>query len=361
MIKRPTILLIVFLSFANGSDGLRLIHADKNIGEKIGSQLVRIFKGKVHFQQDTLHMYCDEARFLDKENKIEFLGNVLINDGTNILWARRIDYYPDLKQAICTGNVRIKGKSDSLSAEYLKYSFENKKATAQENVFLFNRDENVRIWGKYGFHNPEDEYSFVKGDARLVRIDSSGSKADTFTVNAQRLEYFAKEDYAVATDSVFITQDALRAVCDTAIYYNDREITWLINNPFVWYQENRLHGDKIRAQFDSLIIRKLFIYGEASAETIVDSASNKISKLTAKEIQFDIVEKKPKTILAFDNATSIYYLEEEGKDKGINYATSDTIIIHFTKGEVDSIQIIGGAEGVFYPAGYKGAKKFEQQ
>ncbi|HID37925.1 MAG TPA: hypothetical protein EYP36_00215, partial [Calditrichaeota bacterium] len=211
MIKWLLFLLIGFFSIAYGSDGLRLLHADKNIGEKIDGQLVRIFMGNVHFQQDTLHMYCDEARFLDKENKLEFLGNVHISDGTNTLWAERIDYYPDIKQAICKGSVRIKGKNDSLAAEYLKYSFENKKATAQQNVFLFNRDENVRIWGQYGFHNPQEEYSFVKGNARLVRIDTSGSKADTFTVDAQRLEYFAQKDYAVATDSVFITQDALRA------------------------------------------------------------------------------------------------------------------------------------------------------
>jgi len=359
--KLLLLLLIGILSTAYASDGLQLIHADRNIGEKINGQPVRIFRGNVHFRQDTLHMYCDEARFLENKNKIEFLGNVHIYDGTNTLWAQRIDYYPDIKQAVCTGNVRIKGKSDSLFAEYLKYSFDTKKATAQNDVFLYNRDENVRIWGKYGFHNPEKEYSFVKGDARLVRIDSSGSRADTFTVDAQRLEYFAKEDYAVATDSVLITQNALRSVCDTAIYYNDQEIAWLIHHPYVWYEENRLHGDKIKAQFDSLVIRKLFIYGEACAETIVDSAEGRISKLTAREIQFDIKDKKPKRIVAVDNATSIYYLEEEGKDKGVNYATSDTIMIHFTEGKVDSIQIIGGAEGIFYPAGYKGVKKFEQE
>ena len=356
-----SVLLVMVCKFVFADDGLRLLHADKNIGRKEEGQVVRIFTGNVHFQQDTLHMFCDEARFFDKENFLRFTGSVRLFDGKNTLWADKIDYYPEIKQAVCVGNVRIKTKKDSLAANYLKYNFENERATAQDNVFLYNSGENVRLWGMYGFHNPQEQYSFLKGSARMVRIDTSGTKTDTFTVDARKLEFYGNDqNKAVATDSVVITQNALRAICDTAIYYDKDEIAWLINNPYVWYEDNQLHGHKIKARFDSLVIRNIYIYEDAIAETIVDSAAGKISKLTARQIQFDIMNKKPKKIVAVDNATSIYYLEDEGKDQGVNYATADTIKIHFTAGQVDSIQIIGGAEGIYYPADYKGVMKFEQ-
>jgi hypothetical protein len=101
------------------------------------------------------------------------------------------------------------------------------------------------------------------------------------------------------------------------------------------------------------------VTGDAVARSIVDSVSEKTNILKGKEIELFIEHKKPQMIVSKINAISIYYLEEDGADQGTNFATSDTIFIYFKQGELDSIDIIGGSEGVFYPQNYKGEKAFE--
>ena len=71
------------------------------------------------------------------------------------------------------------------------------------------------------------------------------------------------------------------------------------------------------------------------------------------------VNKNIKRIKAVDNASSIYYLVQEDEKQGSNYATADTILVHFIDGEIESIDVIGGAQGVYFPEQYKGEKGFE--
>jgi len=108
-----------------------------------------------------------------------------------------------------------------------------------------------------------------------------------------------------------------------------------------------------------LRIKVINIMGDAIARNYTDSLQSKMNVLKGKTIDFFIEDKKPKFIVARDNASSIYYMEDDGVDQGNNYATSDTIFIYFKEGELDSIDIIGGSQGVFYPSDYKGEKAFE--
>ena len=114
-------------------------------------------------------------------------------------------------------------------------------------------------------------------------------------------------------------------------------------------------GKRIKALFDSTKIKNINIYDDAYTRTLSDSLKNEYNILKGKAIELFIEEEKPKLVIARYNASSTYYLEEE-TEKGMNYSTSDSIYVFFKKGELDSIEIIGGAEGVYYPDSYKGVK-----
>ena len=116
----------------------------------------------------------------------------------------------------------------------------------------------------------------------------------------------------------------------------------------------------MEAQFDSLKLKEIIVTEEAKAVSLVDSISKKENILTGNKIHFAIENNKPKLVTATDNATSIYYLQnQDKKDQGCNYATSDTILVYFAEGKLDSIAIKGGSEGIYYPDEYKGKKVFE--
>lgn len=346
------LLPLILLSQGNG---LELIHADRTIGQKHGSEQVRFFEGAVHFRQDTLDMYCHKAIFYDEQDRADFEGDVLIDDGKHRLYADKIEYYPQTRTAVCRRNVRISGVDDSLSADYLTFNFKTEKTSADQGLYVYNRKHQVQIWGKQGSHDPESQVSEVEHEARLVRIDTSTS--DTLEITAHKLLFVDKnEPIAFAIGSVHIQQGSLSADCDTAIYYPDQEIAWLNQKPTAWYEDNKMWGRQIRIGFEEQALRTIDIYEDAQTISLVDSLKDQWNVLKGKEIHLDIRDKKPQKLRAAGTASSTYYLREEDEASGMNAATADTIFIYFKEGKADSIQILGGAQGVYYPEEYKGVK-----
>ncbi|MHB2148546.1 OstA-like protein [Calditrichota bacterium LG25] len=345
--------LIIIANLFGQSQGIELIHADKHIGKKVGGEQLRIFEGNVHFQQDTIHMWCDRAVMYEEKEKIDFEDNVIITDGKSTIRARKIEYYWQPQQSYCYGQVRIKTEKDSLYSEYLEYNFKDGSALARENLYLFNRENLTHIWGQYGVYNPQEKFSQVSIQAHLMKIDSASN--DTLNIFGQVLQYFDRKEErkAVAIDSVAILQGDLKAVCDTAIYWIDKDLAVLKHNPRAWYEDSRLKALEMEVYFDSLRLKRITLIGEAEARTLADSTTGEEDVLKGKLIHFHIKNKKAERIIAIDNASSLYYITDENGERGANYATADTIKIFFQAGRLDSISIIGGARGTYYPEAFK--------
>ncbi len=357
-------LLLFFITIGSlqaQNSGLRLLHADKHIGKKIAKEQLRIFEGHVHFQQDTIEMWCQRAVMHEQTNRIDFEGQVKITNGRSTIRADRIEYFIETRQSDCYGHVQITTPKDSLYAEYLKYNFKTGRAFAEQNLYIFDRQNLTHIWGQQGLYNPDEKFSQVSTEAHLMKIDSTSE--DTLNIFANLLQYFntQKDRHAVAIDSVIILQGSLKAICDTAIYWPDQQKAVLKNHPVAWYRDSRLKGLEMEVHFDSLRLRKIILLGQAEARTLADSVTGEEDILKGKQIYFFVENKKPKRIIAIDNASSLYYITDENSEKGANFATADTIKIFFNQGHLDSLSIIGGARGTYYPEAFKKEIQVDQQ
>jgi len=352
----PIIILLTLIACGNtADDGLELIHADRSVGQKINGEQIRFFEGNVHFQQDTLDMYCHRAMFYTEQNRADFIGEVEILDGIRHLKADKIEYYPETKLAICLGNVTITTEDDSLAAQKFTYDFNSEETSAAGSVYIYDKPNRLHLWGEYGNYQPESQSSEIQSKAKLMRVDSVGN--DTLIITSSKMEYVKNETpMAIATDSVRIIQGNLIAVCDSAIYYPDEEIAWLRQNPSAWYDDSEMSGLSIKIEFDSLELNNIHIFGQAKAISLADSVKDEWNVLKGKEILLHILDRKPREIIAMGTASSVYYLEDESSETGMNFATSDTVKIYFSEGKADSIDILGGSEGVYYPENYKGAR-----
>lgn len=360
---KKLLLFLLFILFSGqviaGSKGLELIHADRTVGQKVNGEQIRFFEGNIHFRQDTLDMYCDRAFFYPEKNRADFIGNVHIEDGHRDLWADKIEYYPQTKQADCFGNVKIDEQENHLRAKETSFNFESEEAFAREDLFIYNKKNRVKVWGQFGHYKAREKFSEVQSNARLTQLDSSGT--DSMTVTAGKLEYFRDPpERALATDSVVIIRGALKASCDSAIVFPERKIAWLKVKPVAWYEDNELTGTTIKLGFDSTGIRTIDVSENGKARNLADSLEGNWNKLLGKHIHMDVLEDKPQVLIASGNATSNYYLEESSSDPGMNFATADTISVYFKESQADSIRIVGGAQGTYYPKSYKGAREGEE-
>ena len=169
------------------------------------------------------------------------------------------------------------------------------------------------------------------------------------------MEYQGGEsNYALATDSVAIQKGDLLATCDSARYDIVQEKIHLNINPMAWQDESEMKGSTIDLLLDSLTLTGIMITGDAQIKTISDSVSEAYDILRGKSIEVLMADKKPYLITARENASSVYLLKDEKVKQGTNVSSSDSIIIFFEAGIMDSIAIIGGAQGTFYPPDYEG-------
>ena len=341
------------------SDGrLHLLHADKSFGKLVDGEVVRFLSGNVQAYQDTIKMFCDESIFYETQNRAEFYGNVLIDDSHHRLWANKIIYYSDSRTADCRENVRISGAKDSLYAEKFVYQFKSGDAEAEINLYIWDKESNAKIWGDRGKYNSEWRESHINGHAVFHHQETAQS--DTLIIMSENMAYYGDAPKrAVALKNVKIFKGGVRAVCDSATYFVSEDLVTLRLNPMAWQGDSEMLGKDIDFTLDSLKIDEIFLHEDAKISTLADSIENKYNILRGKSIQISMNEGLPQRVVARRNAISIYRIEENQVKQGTNSASADSIIVYFQEGQVDSIQIIGGTEGIFYPADWGGEIKSE--
>jgi len=335
---------------------LYLIHADSSLGKMVEGEKVRYLIGNVSARQDTINILCDRLVFYEERDVAEFIGNVLIDDSHHKLWANKIIYNTETRTANCTGNVRISGQDDSLYAEKFIYQFRSGNTWAEENLFVWDKQNNAKIKGDAGEYDADNLETHIQGNAYFEHHEPG--KPDTLIITSKNMAYFGTEPKrAIAEDSVRIFKGGVRASCDSATYFTTDELVTLRVNPVAWQGVNEMTGMKIDFTLDSLKIDEIFIFEQAQIKSLADTLENTYNLLKGKTIQVSMVEGVPDKVIARRNAISVYEIEENKIKQGTNSASSDSIIVYFKTGELDSISIIGGTEGVFYPAEWKGEIK----
>jgi lipopolysaccharide assembly outer membrane protein LptD (OstA) len=287
------------------------------------------------------------------------VGNVLIDDGHHKLWADRIVYRTDTRTAECTGRVRIGGQADSLYAEKFIYSFKERNADGEKNLFIYDKKSMVKIWGDAGKYISASRYSIVTGHGIFEQVNPD--PPDTLLITADVLEYYGNEPRrAYALNRVTIHKDGVRATCDSATYQIGEELVQLRIDPVAWQGSNQMKGKTIDMMLDSLKVKSINIEENAQVKSLADSASQKYNHLKGKSIRITLSEGQLQQVIARKNAISVYVAIEDSLNQGTNSSSSDSILVFFEGGQVDSIAILGGTEGIFYPPDYKGEIKGEE-
>lgn len=366
-LRNWTFLLVVILSFwmlsgwvwaqaavsTQHGGRLELIHADVSRGQEVNGQVLRILLGHVHIRQDSLELFCQRAVYHEQSRQVVLTGDVQLIRGSDSLFARRVTYFEESRIAIAEEDVRVRRPHQQMDCQYLEYHYQNDQILARRHLLLRDLSNQVFISGEQGEYLPEKEFAYIQRHSHLWKVDSTGH--DTLHIYARKLIYrFGEEKEALARDSVYIRQGELTATCDSAFYLVKEHRVKLLGNPHALYRNNEMFGKTMALVLDSLEVREVQIRGNALAVSVADSLRKKENRLSGKQLVMYIEQRQLREICAFTEARSQYYLEEEGEARGVNVATADTIRVYFTNQALDSIAVIGGAEGTYYPENYQG-------
>ncbi len=354
-------LFLLFVLFwltgaAPRGDRIEIIHADSNQGRMSDGEQLRILSGNVHVRKDSLEMFCDRAVFYTRQDYVHLSGHVLIDRGTRKLRSAQLKYYPREDLAFAFGGVRLISGEDTLRADEMTYDLARDTLYARYDVRFHSPEKGTRLFGETAFFDRGREYLHLYGNSRVVQKDTAS--ADTLRVWSEHLYYWKKPTrQLLARDSVRLQQGDFHARADSIRYDLDKELAYLMGRPRVKTGQNILNGDFMIAEMDSSAVRRVLVKNHATALSPRDSVSGDKNRLSGKEIELFLKDKKPTLIIARYNAGSIYFVDAES-ESGSNYATADSIYVYFKEGKPDSIVVTGGVQGKYYPEDYKGVRKF---
>jgi lipopolysaccharide export system protein LptA len=339
--------------------------------------------------------------------RASFAGGVTMTDPQGNVRAGSGEYYSDERRAEFHSGVTVTTDSGSISARDLSYWRDTQETYAQGNVVIIPKDRDAKLTGQALRHIPRAGYTVVTGSPKLVDIDTAtdGSR-DTTVIVASKLEAFrteAHEEY-VATDSVRLRRGDLEAMAARANYSPDDEIVGLGSGrartpaptpvepaapsdsgavtgrprdtlaagdtaavtgrpdpnrfangvwPVVWYEESQLSGDTITVRLREKKLRAIDVVGDAMAVTEKDQPE-RYDQLAGIRLLFSIADDTLRQVRCEDYASSVMFIEEDGKPNGAERLSADTILIDFVAGEAEEVSVYGPRariEGDHYPEG----------
>jgi len=227
-----------------------------------------------------------------------------------------------------------------------------KKSVAQGAVTVYSVTDNITITGRRLEHWSERQFSRVTEQPVLMQVDSSApGKYDTLIVRSKVME--ADRDtlkLLLAIDSVEIVRTDLAAVCEVAGFYTAADSILLRGAPVVWYQDTQITGDSINVFLKRRKLSHVNVMGNAFAISQSDSVfRERYDQITGEFMRLQFADKGLQRITVDTRAISLYHLYEDSLANGLNKTSGDRILILFEDGKVESIRVVGGVEGQYFP------------
>lgn len=374
-----------------GAEPIVLKYADSLLGTTSETGMVRRVKGNVAFIQGNVTVTCNEAiQYLD-QNRVELIGNVIINQGTVTLRTSRGEYDGNTRVAVGRSGVTLLDRDTKLTAtegvystaskiadfyrnvvvendslivysDTLKYLRDTQNSFASGSVAAFGKYESIRLYGDSLANLPAQRYIRVAGGLPLFcRIDTVRPAAtdtvatptfDTLCISGTVLEAFREpgNERYVATGNMRLTRGSLAARSTNGTYNHTFENIQLQGDPIIWMDSTQLSGDSIAVSLRNRSLEKISAYRNAFAATKTDSTyHDRINQITGDNIFINVLQDTLRRITAENKAFSLYFMYKEGIPDGISRSSADMIAIDLDNGQASDVHWTGKVDGEYLP------------
>ena len=235
------------------------------------------------------------------------------------------------------------------------------------------------IFGNRAEYFIEDEKINIFKNCKFVYTDST-TKRNITTLLADTIKFQLKDGVVEFFGNVNLTRDSLESNCNYAEYFINEKYLIMNKDPILSMGEDFIKGDSIKIDFSTTtqFAEKITVVGNSSMKRVPNQKFPlEKNSMKGKMMEMFFTNKDLSKVKISGEATSVYFIEEK-KDKkkrsnkskntdneekqsiAANYLTGDTIIVNFTRNDIDTskidkmdIEIIGGCEGIYYPGKLK--------
>jgi lipopolysaccharide export system protein LptA len=180
----------------------------------------RKLSGNVRMRQEGTLIYCDTA-FLDQDDAL-LRGNVVIEQGDSVkIFADSALYYAKTKQSNLFGKVVLVNGTQQLFTRKIHYDVGNKIATYHTGARMTNGQS--QLSSRHGYYYVNDDVIYFKGDVVITDPD--------FTVRTDTMNFFTQDQVAQFVAPTLISQQGSRIYTEGGFYDIENDFAEFDRNP----------------------------------------------------------------------------------------------------------------------------------
>lgn len=325
-----------------------------NYGVYLFNQDLANFRGNVRITDNrTYTITSDELDYYRSVQKSYARGNVKVTNDSSVIYSDNLVYEKLIGISTATGNVRIESDSTVITSRKATYYEFEKKSIAEDSVKIDFLSENAVVYGSYAENYETRNYSFIRGNAQLIQIESKEGKTDTTFIYSDKMESFRNtpEKYT-AYDSVKTIRNDFLSSSGSGYYFRDVSgkggVISLAKDPVVWKENLQVTGDSIYAFFKE-DIDDIFINRSAFALQSNTKIEGRYDQISGIFMHIKFLLNEINYIQVDTNAASIYYVYENDYPNGANRSDGEVIKLYFNDEKVDKVNIYGRPKGTYFP------------
>jgi lipopolysaccharide export system protein LptA len=264
--------------------------------------------GNVILRQDSVLFYCDSAYLNDKKHNFDAFGSVhiVVNDTVDV-YADKLHYEGDTRIAELFDNVRLVDKNTVLTTEHLIYN-RNTEIAYYNDYGTIVSDSNT-LNSKRGYYNTGTKIFYFKIDVVLKNPDQE-TYSDTLIYNSNTETAFFKGPTVIRGKESTI-------YCERGWYDTKNDFSKMTKRPSIWSSEQSITADSIEYDNEKY-------YGKAFGNVIIHDTTHKVM---VKGNRGEMWDKKGVSYVT-DSALAITY---EKNDNDTMYMHGDTLFMYFDK------------------------------
>ena len=297
-----------------------------------------------------------ESKRVKEKNVKEISGDVIFTKGDLTLKCQKGQHIENLGIVILYDEVSSTKEELSFVADTLKfYSVEN------------------QLLGIGNSHAWTPEYDLKADSIIIFTKQDSGIASGNVTLiqngqvlTAEKIVYKSYPDLGeisyTAFGNVVIKDSVVTATSGIARYSGIDQNTYLNKNPKIFDEDRVLIGDEIKLEYHENVLRSIYIPSNAIATIqkegfvkIESDSSNQMKKtffndkMEGKELFGSFSEGALDSLAIYGMSKTLYNVFEDSSYKGNNIVSGDTTFIDFSNNKLNSIVVVGGAEGIYLP------------
>jgi len=334
-------------------DGGRLIDSTNELESKKGYYEVSInmasFKEDVIGTNPDFTLKSDTLQYNTKTKEIFFRDHTEITNIEGEVFVYQSGVYNTLKESSVFYKGYIETPSYFLYGNNLSFDEVNNYYTAQNNVKIVSKDDEIVILGEGAEYYKNEGLIKVYDDA-LLKMVSSG---DTLYLSADTLisidSEIVEEKRLLAFNHVKIYKTDLQGTADSLAYFQADSVLSLFGSPILWTEGNQLSADSIDIQIQNGTIKNLHL--QSNSFIIQADTLHNFNQVKGRSMDAVFQEQQLDKVYVHGNGESIFFMLSDDYLAliGVNKVLCSDITLSFKNGKLFDVMFYTNNEGSFIP------------